>query len=220
MASERPQKTGPKVLIVEDDVASRTALSELLERAGYVVIAAETGEQALAALRSEKVQLAILEVRLPGASGYEVCRQIRAAFRDAVGIVFMSGERTEALDRVAGLRLGADDYLVKPFAHEELLARLERLLSRLPQTFANSTDGTPLTEREIEILRLLAEGLNQQEIAGRLFVSRKTVARHVEHILSKLGVHSRTQAVALAYRRGLVHSVLLTPTLSELTGMG
>jgi DNA-binding NarL/FixJ family response regulator len=116
--------------------------------------------------------------------------------------MFLSGERVEAFDRAAGLMLGADDYLLKPFSSEELVARVRGLLRRTLPT-PRSLE-TKLTVRELEVLRLLAGGLGQKEISGRLAISTKTVGTHIEHILMKLGVQSRTQAVALAYRERLI----------------
>ena len=115
--------------------------------------------------------------------------------------MFVSGERVEPCDRVAGLLLGADDYVVKPFAPDELIARVRRLVVRS----ASDEPGalrSKLTRREQEVLQLLASGLTQPEIARELVISSSTVASHIEHILDKLGVHSRAQAVALALRSG------------------
>jgi DNA-binding NarL/FixJ family response regulator len=116
--------------------------------------------------------------------------------------VFVSGERTESYDRVAGLLVGADEYLVKPVSPDELLIRVERLVGR--STPVAPPVAAKLTRRELEILSLLAQGLHAAEIAARLFISPKTVSTHVDRILRKLGVRSRAQAVALAYRRDLV----------------
>ena len=112
--------------------------------------------------------------------------------------------------RTAGLLLGADDYVAKPFDDGELLARMRRSLGRAERGAPNCKGrktpegGTPLSPREFEILGLLSEGLRQADIAERLVLSPKTVGTHIQHILFKLGVHSRAQAVAEAYRQGLV----------------
>ena len=193
---------GATVLVVDDDETARELISTLLARAGMSTVGAANGEEAMAAARRHAPKLVILDVRLPDISGYEVCRQLRDEFDHEVAIVFLSGERTESFDIAAGLLLGADDYVVKPFSADELLARVRR---RLPSPDEAPPEHTGLTKRELEVLRLLADGLSQKEIAAQLVISSKTVAAHVQHILGKLGVHSRTQAVALAYRRGLLN---------------
>lgn len=190
---------GP-VLIVDDDAAFRTLLVGLLDRSGFRVRVAKTGEEGLALARRERPAAVVLDVRLPGISGWEVCHELRGRHGDEVAILFVSGERIESLDRVAGLLLGGDDYLVKPFAPDELLARLKRLVRRTTADPAH----TRLTPRELEVLGLLAEGKRGSEIAAELVISPKTVSTHVDRILAKLGVHSRAQAVALAYRERLL----------------
>jgi two-component system, OmpR family, response regulator len=197
----QPRPSSP-ILVVDGDTETCAALVSPLERAGYRTVCAETGEAALECARAEAPALALIEICLPGISGYEVCRQLRATFGDALPIVFMSAERTESYDRVAGLLLGADEYLAKPIAPDELVIRIERLVRRSAPVAPPV--AAQLTRRELEILSLLAEGLHAAEIAARLVISPKTVSTHVDRILRKLGVRSRAQAVALAYRRDLV----------------
>lgn len=190
------------VLVVEDEDDIRALVAQVLGHAGYLVREVRSGEEAVEAVRQQQPLLVILDVRLPGISGYEVCGWLRSRFHDSVPIMFLSGERIEAFDRAAGLMLGADDYMLKPFSAEELLARVRGLLRRsIPSP--RSLEAK-LTIRELEVLRLLAGGLGQKEISGRLAISTKTVGTHIEHILMKLGVQSRTQAVALAYRERLI----------------
>jgi DNA-binding NarL/FixJ family response regulator len=190
------------ILVVDDDEAFREAITGILERAGYASIAVAKAEDGLRAAISEQPRLVILDVCLPDLSGYEVCRQLKDRFGDGLPVLFVSGVRTESFDRVAGLLIGADDYLGKPFAADELLARVRRLI-RHSTSLAPSV-ASRLTPREMEVLRLLAHGLGQDEIARQLFISRKTVATHIEHVLQKLGVRTRAQAVALAYREDLL----------------
>jgi DNA-binding NarL/FixJ family response regulator len=188
--------TGP-VLIADEDPTSRDHLARVLEAAGYEIVQVASGEEVLAAVRELTPSIVLLEIPLGGLSGYEVCRALRAEVSE-MPIVFVSGSRTESYDRVAGLLVGADDYIVKPFAPDELLTRVRHLVRRSQPATPSVT--ARLTRREREVLLLLADGLRQDDIAERLFISRKTVGTHVANILRKLGVRSQTQAVAVAFR--------------------
>ena len=195
------------ILVVDGDPAAGQEIADLLGGVGFEARTETSGEDALAVASERRPQAVLLEVRLSGVSGYEVLRELRRRHGETLPIIFVSGERVEAFDRVAGILLGADDYVVKPFAPDELLARVRRLVFR-----AGADDpgvlGTKLTRREQEVLQLLASGLTQQQIAKQLVISSSTVASHIEHVLEKLGVHSRAQAVALALRSGLVGTPL------------
>ena len=199
-------RSSDRILIVDDDPAVRELVAAVLEHAGFETETAETGDQALNAVETRKPKLVLLDVRLPDMSGYSVCRALREQRPDSVPIIFLSGERTEWYDRVGGLLLGADDYIVKPFAPDELVARVRTLLRRAERPVREGPVRSNLTAREFEVLRLLADGLSQADIAARLFISSKTVATHIEHILDKLEVRSRAQAVAFAYREGLLEA--------------
>jgi DNA-binding NarL/FixJ family response regulator len=204
------QTDAGRILIVDDDDPYRAFVAALLQRAGYATADATTGEEALASVRRERPSCIILDVLLPCATGYEVCRELRDEYGETLPIVFVTGQRVEAADRVAGLLIGADDYILKPFDPDELIARVRRLLLR-SDTLAKLVDekrprSFQLTERELDVLRLLADGLEQDTIARELFISPKTVSTHIQRILAKLGVHSRAQAIALAYRERLVES--------------
>jgi DNA-binding NarL/FixJ family response regulator len=203
--ARRPRPCG-SVLIVDDDDDCRSKTAAFLCEAGFGVREVRSGEKALEAARDGDPALVVLEVCLPGVSGYEVCQQLRDEFGDALAIIFVSSRRTESFDRVAGLLVGADDYLVKPFTPDELLARVRVLVRRAAPVRSGREErvSARLTQRELEVLQLLAEGLEQAEIAERLVISAKTVGNHIERILSKLGVHSRAQAVGVAYREQLI----------------
>jgi two-component system, NarL family, nitrate/nitrite response regulator NarL len=199
---------GKRILVVDQDARFRASVVSLVQGAGYEAISAGSGEEALFLARTESPHLAILDVELPGISGYEVCRRLREDVH-AIGIVFVSDTRTDSLDRAAGLLIGADDYLAKPFAPDELLARVRAIVNRNGTAHAAARPApvaleSALTAREHEVLTLLAGGLSQGGIARRLVISPKTVAAHIDHILGKLGVHSRAEAVAVAYRDGHV----------------
>jgi DNA-binding response OmpR family regulator len=187
--------------VVDDDPGLLGLLERLLELDDLEVTAVASGEEAIAAARAQRPDLAILDVNLPGLSGYEVCRALREAYGLALPIMFVSGARTEPYDRVAGLLLGADDYLVKPFAPDELLVRVRALLRRAAGERPRTAG---LTTREQQVLQLLADGLSQRDIADALVISPRTAGKHIEHILEKLEVRSRAQAVAVAYRDDLV----------------
>jgi DNA-binding NarL/FixJ family response regulator len=200
-------RSGGRILIVDDDPGARELLAAVLQHAGFETDTAETGEEALEAVGAKRPLLVLLEVRLPDMSGYSVCRALREQRPDSMPIIFLSGERTEWFDRVGGLLLGADDYMAKPFVPDELVARVRTLLRRADRPIREERPPkTNLTARESEVLSLLADGLSQADIAARLFISSKTVATHIEHILEKLEVRSRAQAIALAYREGLLEA--------------
>ena len=176
-------------------------MAQLLDVVGRPIEQAGTGADALALARDREPALVVLDVHLPDISGYEVCRELRDTFGEHLPILFLSGARTESYDRVSGLLLGADDYLVKPFAHDELLARVRRLLARA--THDDQARKYDLTARELEVLGHLAAGEDQAMMAAELVISEKTIATHIQHILAKLGVHSRAEAVAFAHRHGI-----------------
>jgi DNA-binding NarL/FixJ family response regulator len=191
-----------RILVVDDDESFRGLMGVVLDHLGYVLDEASTGEEALVTATATPPQLVVLDVRLPGISGYEVCRRLRDEFGDGLPIVFVSGERTQSFDRVAGFLIGGDDYLVKPFPLDEFAARVRRHMER-PARLVEGL-GAKLTRRELEVLELLTEGLSQAQIARRLFVSPKTVGTHTERIFKKLGAHNRAQAVSLSYQHGLL----------------
>ena len=203
--SEQP---GGPVLVVDDDAPHRTLLRELLQRIGLDVIEAEDGATALRSATRQPPSLVLLDVQLPLVGGYEVCHELRQRYGQDLPIVFVSGSRIESGDRTAGIMLGADDYITKPFDPDELLARVRRLLRRGPSARdmpRRRTAFTELTARELEVLELMAGGFEQAEIAKRLVISPRTVSTHIQHILEKLDVRSRAQAVALAHMRGVRH---------------
>lgn len=129
-----PDQPSHRVLVVEDDGAVRRAVDRALSFEGYDVVTARDGAEALAIVLNDKIEAIVLDVMMPIVDGLEACRRIRAR-GDTTPILILTA-RTDISDRVAGLDAGADDYLVKPFALEELLARLRALLRRSSRTVA------------------------------------------------------------------------------------
>ncbi|MGC9400220.1 MAG: response regulator [Anaerolineae bacterium] len=139
-----------KILLVDDYAATRRSLKMVLEAAGYEVVVAETGEEALAALERHHPALVLLDVILPDINGLDLCRQIRNDARwKEIYIILLSGYRTSAQDRAEGLNLGADDYLVRPVANHELLARIRAGL-RIHRVEADLRRERDLLDRMME----------------------------------------------------------------------
>ena len=197
----------PDILVVDNEAESRGVLVGLLERAGFETRQAGSCWDALDSARESRPQLVLLDVSLPDGSGFEICRELRDLYGEELPIIFLSADRTQPFDRAAGLLLGGDDYVVKPFDADELLARIRRCLVRASaesSAAAVGRRGLPLTKREVEVLELLARGNDPQSIATQLVISPKTVATHLQRVMAKLGVHSRVHAVARAYQLGII----------------
>ena len=135
---------GSRVLVVDDEVALARVVASYLEREGFSVDLAHDGPTAVAAARANDPDLVVLDVMLPGFDGVEVCRQLRG-FTDAY--VIMLTARDEEVDKVVGLSVGADDYMVKPFSPRELIARVRAMLRR-PRAVAGSAGSSGGDERE------------------------------------------------------------------------
>src|SRR2546427_826750 len=204
-----------RVLVVDDDAVICELVATTLAENGYATRKASDAREALYLVQRETPDVVLLDVRLPDISGYQVCRRLREDLGDSIGIILISGERKESFDRAAGMLLGADDYMVKPFVLDELLAQVQRLARRTRPIPRTAVAG--LTRRELEILRLLACGMDHIEIARDLVIAAKTVEKHIEHILMKLGVHSRAQAIALALQQGSIEQPGIV-TLSAIDG--
>ena len=207
-------KSAGTVVVADPDAGTRREIAGALARAGYRTIEVESAVEALTVVRhEEEIDLVLLELEFPDMTGYEVCRELRDDYGEALPIIFLSGTRTEPLDRVAGLLLGADDFIVKPFDRAELIARVRRFTSRgelirLSAANDNRVERRPLTDREQEILVRLAHGTAQKEIADELEISPKTVGTHIQNLLRKLDAHSRAELVARAWQ---LHMTELVP---------
>ena len=140
MEAGSEQRTGSRILIVEDDAALLLALSDRLTQEGYRVESATDGNRGAAMLAAREHDLVILDVMLPGKSGFDVAREAR---NQAIDIpILMLTARGEVTDRVVGLEVGADDYLTKPFEFIELLARIQALLRRIARGAARAASDS------------------------------------------------------------------------------
>ena len=202
-----------KILIVDDNPKY---LSEALPLYGYTVQVVTNGIDALKVLEenSSDIDLVLLDVMMPQMEGWETLKNIRKNEKTKYLPVIMITAVNEEHKIVSGLKHGADDYVVKPFILPNLLARIEAVLRRSKwQEEKNKKNGVnietngdiePLTEREREVLTLVAKGKSNQEIAEQLFVRDVTVKTHLNAIFKKLKVKSRTQAVLLAIQMNMV----------------
>jgi DNA-binding response OmpR family regulator len=136
------------ILVVEDDRAILTGLKDLLEADGYAVATAEDGQEALRAYAREKPTLVLLDIMIPEKSGYDVCREIRK--KDDVTPILMLTAKGQEVDKVVGLEMGADDYIVKPFGVSELLARI-RAGFRRSRAKPAAKDQTPIAFGDVAI---------------------------------------------------------------------
>jgi DNA-binding response OmpR family regulator len=206
-----------RILVVEDEADIAALLKHTLERQGQTLVdIVGTGDAALKAVNEQAPDLVILDLNLPGVDGSEVCRLLRAKPVTAAVPIIMLTARTAELDRVAGLDLGADDYVTKPFSLRELAARVRAVLRRRQGTpaagtsiyrgphlvadfdaVAVSVDGEAvrLTRREFELLRYLVENRNRVVSRDRLlervwgydqFIETRSVDVHVGRLRSKL----------------------------------
>ena len=203
----------PRILVVEDELPMRTVLRDCLERKGYRVLLAADGESALEKALREKPDLILLDIMMPKLDGFAVCAELRR-LANAVPILFLTA-KGKVEDRVIGLDAGADDYLVKPFSRDELLARVRALLRRVQrQTHALKTvtlgnvkidfvqqqawrEGKPLvlTAKEFAMLHLLLESPGEAVSRDRFldvvwgytaFPTTRTVDKHIVGLRHKL----------------------------------
>jgi len=200
-----------RVLGVWGDLDSSAPLRSVFRAAGFEVVEASSEAEALDEAGADLPTAVLVDLDDRDTSGYLVCKLLRERHGELLPIILLSGEKTEPADRVAGLLLGADDYVVKPFHPSELVARIRRIVARSTSSIpevdevpvqAQAVDDFELTTREQEIMCMLLQGLTQSEIARKLVISPNTVATHIQRILLKLGVHNRAQAVAKAARAG------------------
>lgn len=212
-----------RVVIVDDQALVRAGFRMILDGQPDIVVVDEAcdGEQALAAWRRLRPDVILMDVRMPQMDGLEATRRLLEHGAGACRVVILT---TFDLDEYvyAALRAGASGFLLKDVSPEQLIAAVrlvavgDALLApaitrRLVERFARPSAPavahralSTLTAREVEVLKLIARGLSNAEIAANLFLSEATVKTHVARILPKLGLRDRAQAVVLAYESGLV----------------
>ncbi len=196
------------VLLIDDAPDTVRMIAEALDDAGYTVLVATDGATALQRVERVIPDAVLLDACMPGMDGFETCRRLKQApGMRTVPVIFMTGlAETERL--VEGLSAGGIDYLVKPVVPDELVARLQAHLRVAREMNAAMRDRgeelapaaallpNPLTQREMDVLEWVARGKTNRDVAEILGMSPRTVNKHLEHIYEKLGVETRTAAVA------------------------
>jgi DNA-binding NarL/FixJ family response regulator len=200
-----------KILVADDHGIVRSGLKMLIERQGgmNVVAEAEDGVDAVAAAQRARPDVAILDVAMPRMTGIQAAREIRAHCPDtAVLLLSMHDDERYVHD---ALRAGASGYVLKRQADAELIEAVRsvaaggRFVSALPGVDLDAEhDADPLTPRELDVVKLIAEAYTNRQIAQILSVSEKTVESHRANVLSKLGMRDRVELVRYAIKRGLV----------------
>ena len=237
------------VLVVDDDLGIRVAISDYLELSGYLVATAADGQEALVKVEQELPHLLIADISMPHVNGHELVQQIRRQpmFR-LLPVIFLT-ERTDLQDRIRGYEVGCDVYLPKPFELKELGVIVRSLLERsqlietewrmrmqmatqgqqpAPSSSSMPTQPLPttspqhvskdtstketreaplleaLTSREAEVLVFLAQGLSNNQIGEKLFLSPRTIEKHVSRLLRKTDTHNRAELLRFAIDHGLV----------------
>jgi len=176
----------PKIVIVEDDPHILLGLEEVLKRDGFEVVTCSRGDQALEAVARHSPALIVLDIMLPGRSGYEVCKQLRAS-KIATPILMLTAKSQE-IDKVVGLDLGADDYVTKPFGVRELLARIHALLRRSTPADGTSDSNAPFQIGDATIdpkTFQLRRGEAVEELTARELKLLQCFRAHAGEVLSR-----------------------------------
>lgn len=224
-AADEEETHGPiRVMVVDDHPMWRDAVARDLEAAGFAVVAtAGDGPQAVRRARATTPRVLVLDLNLPGMPGVQVCKELVGSTPGLrVLVLSASGEHADVLEAV---KSGATGYLLKSASTEELtdavrrtaegdpvftpglaglvLGEYRRLASEPAPAAADEPKAPRLTDRETEVLRLVAKGLSYKQIAERLVISHRTVQNHVQNTLGKLQLHNRVELVRYAIERGL-----------------
>src|SRR5215212_10487896 len=200
-----------RVMLVDDHALLRTGVANIINQEPdlHVVAEASNGLEAVEAFERHHPDVTLLDLRMPVMEGVEAVRQIRERDPHAKVIVLTTYDTDDDISRA--LKAGAKAYVLKDIAADRLIECIHDVLAGktylAPQAAAKLAEGVTrvqLTPRELGTLRLLADGKSNKEIANALGISERTVKTHLGHLFEKLGVTSRTEAIKVANRRGLV----------------
>jgi len=199
-------------LIVDDHEVVREGLRLSLSRASHIRVIGEAadGASAVALAERRRPDVVIMDVRMPGMDGLQATKILTEKLPETAVLIFTAYSERSLLGR--GLESGAKGYILKEAPHQTLLRAIEKVAAGdgyvdpalMPAFLTGKGKDDMLTSREREILQLLADGMSNADVAGRLFISQETVKSHVRHILAKLEADTRTHAVAIALREAII----------------
>jgi DNA-binding NarL/FixJ family response regulator len=200
-----------RILTVDDHPLMREGIAAMIKSQTDMLLVAEAGDggDAIKMFRERQPDVTLMDIRLPDMSGIDALIAIRSEFPEARILMLTTFEGDVEIQRA--LQAGARGYLLKSMPPSELLAGIrevhagrKRIPPEVAAHLAEHMGEETLTARELEVLRQVAVGNRNRDIAGRLFITEETVKVHIKHIMEKLGARDRTGAVAIALRRGII----------------